>query len=248
MPGLKRMAWAGFALALLAGAGWLLLQTAYFAGTTTPSEILSAVPLVLRDTRFGMVLSGRMAALLLAAVLFQCNRPRLAALLAFGGVVAQAWLGHGAAAGGREGDILLVISILHLAAAALWLGTLPALLLATARLADPTSLARRYFPLGAGCVVALLLTALVQYLLLIGSPAALFTSGYGAVALVKIILLALLIAVAARNRLGLVPALPATRRALLRAIGAEMLLGLFALLAAGILLQMAPPAMMPPQG
>jgi putative copper resistance protein D len=41
----------------------------------------------------------------------------------------------------------------------------------------------------------------------------------------------------------LVPALPVTRPALRRAIGAEILLGLLALLAAGILLQLAPPAM-----
>jgi len=132
---------------------------------------------------------------------------------------------------------------LHLAAAALWLGTSPALLVATAQLPEPAPLARRYSPLGMGCVGALLLTALIQCILLIARPAALLTTGYGALALAKFLLLAMLIALAARNRQRLVPALPSARPALLRAIGAEMLLGLLVLVAAGILLQLEPPAM-----
>lgn len=243
VQGLKLLAWAAFLLASLAGAAWFLLQTVYFASAQSFADVTAAIPLVALDTRFGGLFLGRLAALLLAVLLFHGNQPRLAASLGFGGVVAEAWLGHGGAMAGWEGDILLGTSILHLAAAALWLGTLPALLIAVSKMLDPKPLARRYAPLGTGCVVLLLLTALVQYILLIGRPAEFFTSGYGALALVKIFLLAMLIALAARNRLRLVPALPSARPALLRAIGMEMLLGLLALLAAGILLQLAPPAM-----
>lgn len=243
VPGLKKMAWAGFGLALLAGAGWLLLQTAYFASAQSLADVLAAVPLVAQDTRFGSLLLGRLAVLLLAALLFQFNRPRLAALLGFGGVLAQAWLSHGGAMAGWQGHVLLETSILHLAAASLWLGTLPALFLAIVRVPEPGPLAHRYGPFGIGCVAALLLTAVIQYILLIVRPVALFTSGYGAVALGKILLLAVLIALAARNKLRLTPALPSTRPALLRAIGAEIFLGLLVLLAAGILLQLEPPAM-----
>lgn len=241
--GLKKMAWAAFGLALLAGTGWFLLQTAYFASAQSFADIVAAAPIVAQDTRFGGLLLARLAALLLAVLLFQSNRPRPAALLGFGGVVAQAWLGHGGAMAGWEGNVLLGTSILHLAAASLWLGTLPALFLVIARVQEPASLARRYSPLGMGCVAVLLLTALIQYILLIARPAALFTSGYGVLALTKTVLLALLIAVAARNNKRLVPALPATRPALLGAIGAEIVLGLLALLAAGLLLQLEPPAM-----
>lgn len=243
VQGLKPLAWAGSLLALLAGAAWMLLQTAYFASAQSFADVVAALPLVALDTRFGGLLLGRLAALLFSVLLFHANRPRPAALLALSGVVEEAWLGHGGAMIGWEGDALLGISILHLAAAALWLGTLPALLMAVSKVQDPMPLARRYAPLGTGCVVVLLLTALAQYVLLIGRPAAFFNSGYGALALAKILLLAMLIALAARNRLRLVPALPNTRPALLRAIGIEMLLGLLALLAAGILLQLAPPAM-----
>ena len=243
VQGLKPLAWAGFGLALLAGGAWLLLQTADFTSAQRFTDVITAIPIVLQDTRFGSLLLGRLAVLLLAVLLFQCNWQRLAALLSFGGVLAEAWLGHGGAMVGQEGDILLGTSILHLAAASLWLGTLPALLLAVSRVPDPASLARRYSPLGMGCVAVLLLTALIQYILLIARPAALLNTGYGALALAKFFLLALLVALAARNRQRLVPALPAARPALRRAIGAEMLLGLLVLVAAGILLQLDPPAM-----
>jgi putative copper resistance protein D len=243
VQGLKSLAWAGFGLALLAGMAWLLLQTADFTSAQSFTGVITALPLVLQDTRFGSLLLGRLAVLLLAVLLFQRNRQRLAALLSFGGVLAEAWLGHGGAMIGQEGDILLGTSILHLAAAALWLGTLPALFIAIAKAAEPAALTRRYSPIGIGCVATLLLTALIQYILLIGRPAALLNTGYGALALAKFFLLALLVALAARNRLRLVPALPASRPALRRAIGAEILLGLLVLLAAGILLQLDPPAM-----
>ena len=243
VQGLKPLAWAGFGLALLAGGAWLLLQTADFTSAQRFTDVITAIPIVLQDTRFGSLLLGRLAVLLLAVLLFQCNWQRFAALLSFGGVLAEAWLGHGGAMVGQEGDILLGTSILHLAAASLWLGTLPALLIAVSRVPDPASLARCYSPLGMGCVAVLLLTALIQYILLIARPAALLNTGYGALALAKFFLLALLVALAARNRQRLVPALPAARPALRRAIGAEMLLGLLVLVAAGILLQLDPPAM-----
>lgn len=241
--GLKHLAWAGFALALLAGAGWFLLQAADFSSAQHFSDLVSAAPIVVQYTRFGGVLLGRMVALLLAMLLFQFNLPRPAALLAFAGVLAESWLGHGGAMTGWEGDVLLCASIPHLAAAALWLGTLPALYLAVTQLPDSAPLLRRYSPLGIGCVGALLLTALVQYLLLIVSPVAFFTSAYGALALGKILLLGGLIALAACNRASLIPALPASRPVLLRAIGAEIALGLLVLAAAGLLLQLEPPAM-----
>lgn len=243
VQGLKPLAWAGLGLALFAGVAWLLLQTAYFASAQNFTDVTTAISAVLQYTRFGNLLLGRMAVLLLAVLLFQANQLRPAALLAFGGVVAQAWLGHGGAMTGRVGDVLLTTAILHLAAAALWLGTLPALLIAVAKLPDPAALVRRYSPFGMGCVATLLLTALVQYQVLIGRPAALLNSGYGMLALAKTMMLVLLIAVAARNQLRLAPALPASRHALLWAISVEIVLGLLVLMAAGALLQLAPPAM-----
>ncbi len=245
LSGLKPLAWGGFALALVAGAGWFLLQTAYFAAARNWADILNAIPIVVQDTRFGALLLGRMAALLLAVLLFQAGWTRLAALLALGGVLAEAWLGHGGAMSGAEGEVLLASAVLHLAGAALWLGTLPVLLLALRRLpgAEAAWLARCFSPLGMACVIVLVGTAAVQFVLLIGGVGALFASAYGALAGAKILALGLLTGLAARNKFSLTPSLPGSGVALRRAVALEIVLGLAVLLAAGLLLQLEPPAM-----
>jgi putative copper resistance protein D len=146
---------------------------------------------------------------------------------------------------GPLGTLLLATSILHLLAASSWLGTLPALYLAIRNLPAPDAapLAKSYSPLGIACVAALLATGLIEYLVLIGRLGALFTTAYGVAALLKIAGFATLVGLAAANRQWLTPRLPATRQHLLRMIGAEILVGLAVLLAAGFILQFAPPAM-----
>ncbi len=245
VQGLRRVAWSSFALALIAGAGWFLLQTAYFATAQSWADIVNAIPTVAEYTRFGALLLGRMVALLLAAALFHRGWPRLAALLGLGGVLAESWLGHGAAMGGGVGALLLAVSLAHVVAAAIWLGALPGLYLALKTLPEDAaaSLARAFSPMGMVCVAALLVTAFVQYWVLIGAPGALVTTAYGAVALAKMLLLAALIALAVLNRTRFTPRLPASRGALLRGIGSEIALGLVVLMAAGLLLQFGPPAM-----
>ena len=118
---------ASLGLALLAGLGWFLLQTADFASAQNVGDILAAIPIVAQDTRFGGILLGRSAALILATCCFQAGWPRIATLIAFSTVIAESWLGHGGAMSGTIGILLLIISIAHLSAAASWLGTLPAL-------------------------------------------------------------------------------------------------------------------------
>jgi putative copper resistance protein D len=245
VPGLKPLAWGGFVLTLGAGAGWFLLQTAYFASAQGWADIVNAIPIVVQDTRFGALLLGRVAVLLLAMLLFQAGWTRPAALLGLGGVLAQAWLGHGGAMSGPEGNVLLASAVVHLAGAALWLGVLPALLLALRYLPGDKAarLARRFSPLGMACVAALAGTAVVQFVLLIGGVGALFSSAYGALTSAKIVALAALLGLAARNKFRLTPHLPDSRVALCRAVMLEMGLGLGVLLAAGLLLQLEPPAM-----
>ncbi|MBB5372078.1 copper resistance D family protein [Acidocella aromatica] len=245
VPGLKLLAWGGFALALGAGAGWFLLQTAYFAAAQGWADIITASPIVAQDTRFGALLLGRVAVLLLAMLLFQAGWTRPAALLGLGGVLAQAWLGHGGAMNGPEGNVLLASAVLHLAGAALWLGTLPALLLALRHLPgdEAARLARRFSPLGMACVAVLLSAAVVQFVLLIGGVGALFSSAYGALVSAKLLALAVLIGLAARNKFRLTPSLPGSRAALCRTVALEIGLGFAVLLAAGVLLQLEPPAM-----
>jgi len=243
--GLRRMAWAAFAVACLGGAGWLLLQTADFAGAQSISGVISALPTVAGQTRFGMLLLARMAALLLAGLIFQFGWPRPAALIAFGAVIAEAWLGHGGAMGGFVGAVLLACAVLHIAAAALWLGALPAFYVALKRLPEDAlyPLAQNFSPLGVACVGTLLVTAMFQFVLLITYPRALLTTAYGATALAKLVLFVALIALAALNRFRFTPRLPASRPALRRSIGLETTFGLVVLLLAGLIMQLEPPAM-----
>jgi len=231
----RRLAW-GFALvALVAGAAWFLLQTADFASPQSWGDEVAAFPIVAAQTRFGLLLLARLGLLALAMGGFARGWTRLAAIVAGAGVLAEAWLGHGAAMGGVEGDALFAASVVHLAAAGAWLGTLPALWVALGRSPD-VALLRRYSLMGRSCMAVLLATAALYSVLLIGSVGAAFTTAYGLVALGKFLLLAALILLVFRA--------PRLRRATpRRVVAAEIALGLAVLLAAGVLLELEPPAM-----
>jgi putative copper export protein len=247
--GLRRLVWASLAVTLLAGGLWFLLESADMAGATDLADLSAALPVVAWSTRFGLLVIGRCAAFVAAALCFQFGWYRVAALLAGGAVAAEAWLGHGGAMAGTVGNLLLVSSIFHLLGGGAWLGALPALRLALKHLSIAAAgrLARRFSPVGIACVLCIIGSATLQFIFLIGSPRALFTSGYGLTALLKILLLLGLVLLAARNRYRLTPALAvgdeAARRMLLRSVAVEIVLGLAVLLAAGILIQLTPPTM-----
>ncbi len=107
--------------------------------------------------------------------------------------------------------------------------------------------ARRFSRAGVACVAVLLATATVQFGILVAGLPGLVGTAYGWMVGAKMVLFAGLVALAARNRLVLSPAL---RRAHgLRAVGAlrasillEIALGLAVLAAAGVLTEL-PPAM-----
>lgn len=246
---LRRLAWGSLAVALGAGLAWFLLQAADMASAGNFAEMVAALPIVTKSTRFGHLAVLRGLLLLLASLCFAAGRKRVAALSGGLAVIAEAWLDHGGAMTSATGTVLLLSDIVHLGSGAAWLGSLPALFLMLARLPldEAARLARRYSPLGIACVAALVASAAVQFFLLVGSPAALLGSAYGRVALLKILLLAGLVLLAALNRHRLAPALAAgragSRTKILCSIGGEIALGLLALLAAGVLLNLTPPRM-----
>ncbi len=108
------------------------------------------------------------------------------------------------------------------------------------------TLARRFSPLGFACVLVLAVTAFVQGWALIGSFGALGGTAYGWMALLKLLLFALLLGLAAVNRQSLTPSLAramtaeAARRRLLASVAIEVVLGLAAILAAGLLASLEP--------
>jgi len=241
----KRLAWvAGLSIlaAVLLTLGWLAVQSAVLAGSA------SAAPLVLQETLFGHLVLARLGLLCLAGLALARHRPWLATVLAGAAVASQA--GHAHAWAMYDGPSWLLLSgAVHLLAAAAWLGSLAPLLMLVA--AAPPGVAAiasaRFSPLGTACVLLLAGTALFQASVLVGTLPGLTGTGYGLVTLVKLGLFLGLLGFAARNRFRLTPALSggvpgAAKRRLVRSIAAETVVGLLAVLAAGILTSL-PPAM-----
>ncbi len=246
---LKFLAWGSFLLLAASGALWFVLETADMAGAQDFSDVWSALPLVADQTRFGELLIGRSFLLLIAALSFEFGYKRIATALSGAAVVAEAWLGHGGAMTGATGNFLLLSSICHLASGSAWLGSLPALRagIRTLPIAQAAQLTRNFSPIGMACVAGLILSAIVQYMFLIGGPGALLNNTYGLTASFKILCLITLVALASFNRTRLTPKLGLSqenaRHILLRSIGAEIFVGFLVLLAAGFLIQQTPPAM-----
>jgi putative copper resistance protein D len=134
---------------------------------------------------------------------------------AFAGGVA--WGGHAAGGIGAEAIVHPAADVLHLVAAAAWVGALAplAILLAiTAREPNALELARvatvRFSMLGMAAVSALLATGLINTWYLVGSTAALFGTYYGNLLLFKLALFLFMVTIAAFNWSRLTPAIVQT--------------------------------------
>ena len=133
---LARLRWISGLIALLAGAGWLVLQASLIADAHTLSDALAAMPVVAARTRFGNVLLARLGLLLLATLLgFPARTCREgltwrngATLLAAAAALSlQGMIGHAGATAGLVGNGLVMSEALHLLAAGFWIGALPPL-------------------------------------------------------------------------------------------------------------------------
>ena len=142
---------------------------------------------------------------------------------------------------------LLLSQMLHLTAAGAWLGgLLPLLVVVREAPLDAAHLAaRRFSTLGTISVSVLAATALLQGTLLSGGLTGFTGTAYGAVLLLKAVLFAVLIAIAAVNRFRLTPAFSGpdaekARRALALSIGIETVVGLCVVFAASLLSSLEP--------
>jgi len=188
-----------------------------------------AVSTVLSETDFGeawtirLVLAGLVAACLpwlaTSNPVLTRQRDAVAILFAAALVGTLAWGGHAAAGAGVRGGVHLAADILHLVAAAAWVGALVplALLLRAAAVdADHGSLAvaraavLRFSTLGIVSVGTLFGSGLVNTWVLAGSVPALINTDYGRLLLIKIALFLVMLLFAAVNRLWLTPQLVAS--------------------------------------
>jgi copper resistance protein D len=224
---LRVVGWC-IAIAILSACAWLLLVAANMSGTPLAAAFDRQMLLtVVRETLFGRIWMCRLAlSLLLIALLFVAwrlqGRRRDLALQFVGTFLAGcyaatlAWTGHAAADIGADKYVHLTSDAVHVLAASAWVGALPGLiaLLRRARdsaspawLALAASAAQRFSALGLLTVSALVGTGLVNASYLVGSIGALPGTEYGRLLLCKLFLFALMVALAAANRLRATPQL-----------------------------------------
>jgi copper resistance protein D len=268
---LRHVAWASLAVALMSGALWLVLEARSMSGRSL-ADVFSqdVIGVVLTRTRFGRVFEVRLALLLGPAAILAVGdrlsgRPGAVVLrwgaVLFGGAFAAAlaWAGHAAAAQGAEGDINAASDVLHLVAASAWLGALLPLALLYARASGDAAwldaaraATRRFSLLGIASVATLLATGIVNSWFLVGGIPGLLGTLYGRLLLVKLLLFAAMVGVAAINRQRLTPQLndgvapAAALRRLRRNALIETTLGLGILLVVGALGTEPPGAHLPP--
>lgn len=222
---LSWLAWLSLAVVLLSGAAWLLFVAARMADLPLPDVFAGTVmETVVTQTGFGYSWIVRLVLAALVAMLL-CARAEidpsfwkkvLVVSLSATLVGTLAWSGHAAAGSGVSGTVHLASDILHLLAAAAWLGGLLPLaitLRGTVRESDVrlSAVAReavaRFSILGILSVGTLLVTGLVNSWMLVGHVAALTGADYGRVLCVKLALFLCMVAVAGVNRLILTPRL-----------------------------------------
>ncbi len=243
---LSRLSWISLVASLFGLLAWAVLQAATIASAAGPSQALSALPTVLADTRFGQLVLLQLALAAATGILLAAGRVRLAAVAASADAAAQAGHGHAMAMHGGL-SLLFGLDVLHLLAAAAWLGGLVPLLLVVhlGPAAAGAAAARRFTPLGKWSVGLLAGSALVQGWVLVGSVAALRTMPYGVVVLVKTALFGVLLGLALLNRYRLAPRLrggdgDAARRRLAGSILAQTAFGLLAVAASAVLSGLTP--------
>ncbi|SCF25009.1 putative copper resistance protein D [Micromonospora viridifaciens] len=132
-----------------------------------------------------------------------------AAVLALVGVTPPAFTGHAAGAGNHQ--IAVSSLVVHVLAAALWIGGLAALLTVrrSRHLADAAS---RYSRLALGCFTAVAISGITNAAVRLGTVDQLWQSRYGWLVAGKLLALVILGAVGAAHRSRTLPALHAGRR------------------------------------
>ena len=214
----------------LCGSG-LLVSTAGMVVLTANMHgvgLLSIEPAMLRtmlvDTAVGTAWLVRTIALLVAAITAWnlARRPRIATtILAVAGAAALAtlaWSGHAGASEGPTGTIHRLADILHMIAAAIWVGAIAAFLVLLRPRRDrprPKNIALtarsldRFGRVGTICVLVITGTGLINAQIIVGleNTARSIASPYGQLLLGKLLLFAAMLALAAANRWRLTPAL-----------------------------------------
>jgi len=250
-PRPRFVAVAGWSLgiAVATAAAWLAIEAGHMSGEPLSQALDDGtLRVVLASTLFGhtWVVRGVLA-LVLAVSLVTMGRADHGARMtsqAIGAACAALLLvslsctGHAAGDAGPKGMAHLCVDGVHLLAAGAWLGALVPLAAllredSAGSLARAALAVRRFSLLGMACVGALILSGLTNATFAMNHVSALVDSRYGRELAVKLALFAVIVALAAVNRVRLTPRLEsgdapsasAAQRSLLRNALAEVVLG-----------------------
>jgi copper resistance protein D len=248
------LVWSGLAAAIGTGIIWLMWLASDIYGTSLVNVCLhGGAWSVLTETRFGLVCIARLALAALLGVLMLWPAGRWLQLIVAGVLIGSlGFIGHAGATPSTAGEIHLASDVLHLLAAAAWVGALSALALLLHQMRREKNdragivtrtAARRFSTAGIASVATLIATGLVNSWNLLSGPRDLIATEYGQILSLKLGLFAAMLGIAAVNRYGLTPRLAATSamRALERNSLAEVGLGICVFLFVGALGTMAPP-------
>jgi len=226
------------AAALLSGGLWLVIHTAVVSGESIAQVLASdTIGVAVRDTVFGRIAALRLVLLGLFCVMPSSGRADIVRVALAGCAIASmAWSGH---AVGTPGNVHVLADMVHLLAAGAWVGGLIpfACVLARETSAEVATMTERFSRLGIGCVAALLVTGFVNAWFLVGRLDALLATPYGRLLSVKLALFALMLALAADNRVRLTSRLPevSAARRIARNAAVEAALGLAVVLVVAVL-------------
>ena len=248
------------AVAVLAsGAAWIALQAANMTGHTL-NEVWGdgAVSLLLFKTHAGIVWWARftIALALLVSLCVMASLPHVAGKatvvvglgLAIANFVSCAWLSHAASDAGPYASLHLAAQALHMFAVSLWLGGLiPLAMLVVRAMRSPeigaATAACASVSFGNIALVAvgiIVVTGIATTALVARDLSDLTTGAYARLLAVKLVLFCFMLALAAMNRLQLVPRLatpnpgPAATRLWWSILG-ELVLAMMILLVVGLL-------------
>ena len=241
----RRLLVSSAGLLLAAAVMGLVAQTGLLAGSFGEGLKLANLQVVVTQTNFGpsaIVRAGIAFLVLLFLLIVTPSRPALAGCAAFGAVVCAslAWMGHGAATDGPLGVIHLLGDVVHVLAAAVWIGALIAFVFrirASSSDADGNQAlydALRGFSGVGSIAVALIVGGIIG----LDRVAAILAFPYGRVLGLKLFMFVAMLCFAAINRYRLTPALRAAiqdespdaiLRALKRSLFLETMAGLIVL-------------------
>jgi putative copper resistance protein D len=213
MPAAKRITLAVLAIvAAVASIWWALEAVAAMAGMTLATLDQETFAVVLAATPLGGVMEWRLT--VLAAVLFamilplRAMRCSVAALAGATALATMAWTGHAGASEGSIGALHRASDIVHLLAAATWLGALAGFIVAAFGKNDVACAKQlaAFARTGSVIVALLLLTGIVNTIAITGWPLP-WGSQWGWLLAIKLGLFAAMLCLAAINRWKITPAL-----------------------------------------